>query len=72
MNKNASKEQLEASTREMGEKGLEAFFMQVTFKYFLKKGAYSKDEFMSLISQTEFKNYDVKEKDISLYVYLRK
>jgi ubiquinone/menaquinone biosynthesis C-methylase UbiE len=72
MNKNASKEQLEACTREMGEKGLEAFFMQVTFKYFLKKGAYSKDEFMSLISQTEFKNYDVKEKDISLYVYLRK
>jgi|GEM_PF-4170407 hypothetical protein len=56
----------------MGEKGLEAFFMQVTFKYFLKKGAYSKDEFMGLISQTVFKNYDVKEKDVSLYVYLRK
>ena len=72
MNKNASKEQLEASTREMGEKGLEAFFMQVTFKYFLKKGAYRKDEFMGLISQTAFKNYDVKEKDISLFAHLQK
>ena len=72
MNKNASKQQLEASTREMGEKGLEAFFMQTTFKYFLKKGAYSKDEFIGLISKTEFKNYDIKEKDISLYVHLRK
>jgi ubiquinone/menaquinone biosynthesis C-methylase UbiE len=72
MNKNASKQQLEASTREMGEKGLEAFFMQVIFKYFLKKGAYSKDEFNGLISKTEFKNHDISERDISLHVCLQK
>ena len=72
MNRNTSNQQLDDSTRDMGVEGMEAIFMKLTFKYFLKKGAYTSDEFLDLISKTAFKEYDVKEIGIGLYVNLRK
>lgn len=72
MNRNVSNQKLGESVKEMGLKGLQAIFMKFTFKYFLKKGAYTKDEFINLVSKTGFNEYDIKEEGIALNVYLRK
>lgn len=72
MNRNISNQQIDVFTRNMGVKGMEAFFTRLTFKYFLRNGAYTKDDFINLISKTAFKEYDIKEEGIGLRVYLRK
>jgi hypothetical protein len=46
--------------------------MKLIFKYFLRNGAYTKDEITTLISKTTFKKYDIKEKGIGFYIYLIK
>jgi hypothetical protein len=46
--------------------------MKLTFKYFLRNGAYDKDGFAGLLSKTAFKEYDIKEIGIGINVYLRK
>jgi hypothetical protein len=46
--------------------------MKLIFKYFLRNGAYTKDELTTLISKTAFKEYDIKEEGIGFYIYLRK
>jgi ubiquinone/menaquinone biosynthesis C-methylase UbiE len=72
MNRNISDQEIESLTTNMGVKGGEALFMKLTFKHFLRKGAYSKDEFNNLISKTEFKEYDIKESGVGFQIYLRK
>jgi ubiquinone/menaquinone biosynthesis C-methylase UbiE len=72
MNRNVSNHQIGVFTENMGAKGIEALFMRLTFKYFLRNGAYTKDEFITLISKTAFKAYDIKEEGIGFYIYLRK
>lgn len=72
MNRNSSDKQIQEYTEKMGAKGMDRLFMKLIFKYFLRNGAYTKDEFISLISKTAFKGYDIKEEEISFYVYLQK
>jgi ubiquinone/menaquinone biosynthesis C-methylase UbiE len=72
MNPDVSNMQLDDYTNEMNLKGIEALFMKLMFKYFLKKGAHNKNSFKELISKSEFQNYDVREIGICLNVYLRK
>jgi ubiquinone/menaquinone biosynthesis C-methylase UbiE len=72
MNRNASNQQIEDYTKTMRVKGIDKLFMKLIFKYFLRNGAYTKDEFMNLISKTAFKEYDIKEEGIGFYIYLRK
>jgi len=72
MNRNASNQQVQASINEMGLRGLARLNISLTFRYFLRKGAYCKDDLAGLISNTPFKDYDIKEVGISLDVYLRK
>jgi ubiquinone/menaquinone biosynthesis C-methylase UbiE len=69
MNRNASNQQIEDYTKSMGEKGVDKLFMKLIFKYFLRNGAYTKDEFTNLISKTAFKEYDIKEEGIGFYIY---
>ena len=72
MNRNVSDRAISESVKKSGEKGFEAIFMKFTFKYFLKKGAYSKDEFINLISKTKFSSSEIKEEGIGLYIFIRK
>jgi ubiquinone/menaquinone biosynthesis C-methylase UbiE len=72
MNRNASNQQIEDYTKNMGEKGVDKLFMKLIFKYFLRNGAYTKDEFTNLISKTAFKEYDIKEEGIGFYIYLKR
>jgi ubiquinone/menaquinone biosynthesis C-methylase UbiE len=72
MNRNVTDHELGLCIKNMEAKGIELIFLKLTFKYFLKKGAYTKDEFINLISKTEFNEHDIKEEGITLNVYLRK
>jgi ubiquinone/menaquinone biosynthesis C-methylase UbiE len=72
MNRNASNQQIEDYTKFMGAKGMDKLFMKLIFRYFLRNGAYTKDELMNLISKTVFKEFDIKQEGIGFYIYLRK
>lgn len=72
MNRNASDQQIEEYTENMGAEGIDKLFMKLMFKYFLRSGAYTKDEFINLISKTAFKEYNIKEEGIGFHVYLTK
>lgn len=72
MNRDVSNEKLDESIQGMNLRGFNKMFMKLTFKYFLKLGAYTKEGFKKLISQLSFSRYEIKEIDIGLYVYLRK
>jgi ubiquinone/menaquinone biosynthesis C-methylase UbiE len=72
MNRNASNQQIEDYTKNMGAKGPYKLFMKLIFKYFLRNGAYTKDEFTNLISKTAFKEYDMNEEEIGFHIYLKK
>ena len=72
MNRAVSNKKLDESVKAMKLKGLQALFMKLTFKYFLKKGAYTKDEIISLASKTAFAACNVAEEGIGLNIYLQK
>ena len=72
MNRNASNQQIEDYTKNRGAKGVDKLFIKLIFEYFLRNGAYTKDELTTLISKTAFKEYDIKEEGIGFYIYLRK
>ena len=72
MNRNVSNQQIEVYTENMAKKRTDKLFMKLMFRYFLRNGAYTKDEFINLISKTAFKEYDIKEEGIGFYIYLRK
>jgi ubiquinone/menaquinone biosynthesis C-methylase UbiE len=72
MNRHASNQQIEDYTKNIGTNGMDKLFMKLVFKYFLRNGAYTKDEFVDLISKTSFKEYHIKEEEIGFYIYLRK
>ena len=72
MNRNASNQQIEDYTKSIGAKGMHKLFMKLIFKYLLRSGAYTKDEFVNLISKTVFKEYDIKEEGMGFYIYLTK
>jgi ubiquinone/menaquinone biosynthesis C-methylase UbiE len=72
MNRNVSNQQIEIYTQNMAAKRIDKLFMRLIFKYFLRNGAYTKEEFINLISKTAFNKYDIKEEGIGFYIYLRK
>jgi ubiquinone/menaquinone biosynthesis C-methylase UbiE len=72
MNRCVSNQQIEGYLESIEANDIGKLFMKLIFKYFLRNGAYTKDELTSLISKTAFKQYDIKEKGISSYIYLTK
>src|SRR5215469_5855801 len=72
MNRNVSDQQIEDYVESIEAKGMDKLFMKLIFKYFLRNGAYTKDEFTSLISKTAFKQHDIREKGMGVYIYLTK
>jgi ubiquinone/menaquinone biosynthesis C-methylase UbiE len=72
MNYEATSEDINNEIRQTGMKGFDKHFVKFAFKTFLKQGAYTKEDFESLIKETPFKNYKIKKEGISLFVYLYK
>jgi ubiquinone/menaquinone biosynthesis C-methylase UbiE len=72
MNYEATSEDINNEIRQTGMKGFDKHFVKFAFKTFLKQGAYTKEDFESLLKGTPFKNYKIKKEGISLFVYLYK
>lgn len=72
MNYEATSEDINNEIRQTGMKGFDKHFVKFAFKTFLKQGAYTKEDFESLLKETPFKNYKIKKEGISLFVYLYK
>jgi hypothetical protein len=56
----------------MGARGAEGVFMKLIFKHFLRKGAYTKQEFVELVSKSSFGDCRLEDKAIGFHAYLRK
>lgn len=72
MNFEATSEDINNEIRQTGMKGFDKHFVKFAFKTFLKQGAYTKEDFESLLKETPFRNYKIKKEGISLFVYLYK
>lgn len=70
MNHEASSEDMNNEVKNM--KGFDKYFVKFAFKTFLKKGAYTKEDFEALLKETPFQDYQIKVDGLSLYVYLNK
>lgn len=57
MRRDASSKDIDNMVKESGEKGLEAFWLKLTFKYFLRRGAYTEAEILDLVSKTSFREH---------------
>jgi ubiquinone/menaquinone biosynthesis C-methylase UbiE len=72
MKADISNEEIDKLVQDGGARGMDSFFLRMAFKYFLRKGAYTREGFVDLISKTLFREYEIKEKDVGYYVYLQK
>jgi ubiquinone/menaquinone biosynthesis C-methylase UbiE len=72
MNREATDVQVEELKGEMKAKGLEALFLKLTFKYFLRKGAYTRAEFMQMLAAMDWRSFDIEEEGIGFRVWLKK
>lgn len=72
MNRNSSDEQIEVYLNNHGATGAERIFLRFMFRHFLRNGAYTSDDLAKFISRIPFREFDIKEKGISLYAYLTK
>ena len=72
MNRNATDEQIEDLTRKMKVKGLEAAFLKLTFRYFLRKGAYTRQELEEMFSRMNWRFTMVEEECIGFRIWLGK
>ena len=72
MNHNATNEDIESEMQKSGMKGFDRWFVKLSFKTFLKSGAYTKESFEDLIKQTAFANYEIKKRGIGFEVWLYK
>lgn len=70
MNREATNDDINNEVSKM--KGFDKYFVKFSFKTFLKRGAYTKEEFETLINETPFRIYNIRKEGIGLYVYLHK
>jgi ubiquinone/menaquinone biosynthesis C-methylase UbiE len=72
MNRKATDAQVEELIGRMNAKGLEALFLKVTFKYFLRKGAYSRAEFEEMLSGMGWRSFNIEEEGIGFRIWLKR
>ena len=72
MNRNISNQQIKDYVSSLKATWIDKFFMKFIFRFFLRNGAYTRAEFTTLITKTEFKQFDIKEEGIGFYIYLTK
>jgi ubiquinone/menaquinone biosynthesis C-methylase UbiE len=58
--------------KDMKATGFNAFMLKSSFKYFLRKRAYTRDEFIEFISRTGFRDYEIKEMPLGFEISLKK
>ena len=72
MNHDSTDAEIEAEIQKMNMKGFDRWFVKLSFKTFLRKGAYTIEGFEALITETDFARYEIKKSGIGLEVWLFK
>ncbi|WP_257009767.1 class I SAM-dependent methyltransferase [Evansella halocellulosilytica] len=72
MNNAYSKKDLEYELKRLNMKGFDNWFVKLSFKTFLKSGAYTAEGFRDLILQTKFSKHNITKDGIGLNVWLYK
>ncbi len=72
MDRETGNADIDALTRDMRVRGGEALFMKLTFKYFLRRGAYTRREFEALIGASDFDEFAITKNGVALSIDLRK
>lgn len=72
LKRNVSAAEINAMTKKMEVKGIESLFMRVTFKYFLRKGAYTSHEMRDLIHYSRFRHFEVLDEGVDLCTFLNR
>ncbi len=73
MNRDNTKEDIENEMRNYPDmKGFDRWFVKLSFRTFLRKGAYTQGEFEELIAQTDFAHHEIKKYGIGFQVWLYK
>ncbi len=72
MNADVSDCAIDQRTQEMDVHGLESLFMRITFKHFLRRGAYNKQGCVNLVNRTSFKAHDIEVASVAFKIFLRK
>jgi ubiquinone/menaquinone biosynthesis C-methylase UbiE len=72
MNHEATKEDINNEIEQSGMKGFDRFFVKLSFKTFLKNGAYTKAGFEDLIKKSAFSRYEILKYGIGFQVWLYK
>lgn len=70
MNHAATKQDIENEIKRSGMKGFDRFFVKLSFKTFLKSGAYTKEGFEELIAKTAFSRHEIIKNGIGFQVWL--
>jgi ubiquinone/menaquinone biosynthesis C-methylase UbiE len=72
MNRESTKEDIAAELNKMDAKGFDRWFVGLSFRTFLRNGAYTKVGFEELIAQTSFAHSDIQKRGIGFEVRLYK
>jgi ubiquinone/menaquinone biosynthesis C-methylase UbiE len=72
LRRDASKETINQEVNQMGLGLIDTFLTKLTFKYFLLKNAYTKDEFHELVTHTNFRKCRIPEDSIGMEIWLKK
>jgi ubiquinone/menaquinone biosynthesis C-methylase UbiE len=73
MNRNNTKEDIDDVMRNYPDmKGFDRWFVKLSFKTFLRSGAYSREEFEAFIAETAFPRNEIKKNGIGFQIWLYK
>jgi ubiquinone/menaquinone biosynthesis C-methylase UbiE len=72
MNRNNTKEDIEQEMQKSGMKGFDRWFVKLSFKTFLRNGAYTREEFEELIADSDFACHEIKKNGIGFQVWMYK
>jgi ubiquinone/menaquinone biosynthesis C-methylase UbiE len=73
MNRNNTKEDIEAEMRKYVDmKGFDRWFVKLSFKTFLRNGAYTQEEFEELIARTDFVRHTINKGGVGFQVWMFK
>lgn len=72
MNHDFTKEDMEKELERLDMRGFDRWFVKLSFKTFLKNGAYTPEELRELILQTKFSKHKITKDGIGLNVWLYK
>jgi ubiquinone/menaquinone biosynthesis C-methylase UbiE len=72
LRRDASPEDVNSAVEHMGLNGINTLLTKWTFKHFLLKNAYTREEIRRMVAQTEFAQADIREDTIGMEIWLEK